>query len=110
MRHWIRHQNALLATIEAKHKAGFPQAVHDEDSGGGLQVLCYGDDDHLTGKLVIAFRQVITAYYTNIVTRTTANAADGKNLMVAQIEATAVTTIKQKIHNDDYDELQQTTE
>ena len=108
MRRWIRHQNALLATIKAKRKGSFPHAVQDGDPNGGLQVLCYGDDNQLAAKEVIACRQVITAYYTDFVTRTTANTADGKNLTAAQIEAVAVATIKLKIDNGDYDKLPQT--
>ena len=106
----IRCQKALLASIEGKHKAVFPEAVHEGDPGGGLRVLTYRTDDQLTGKQVIAFRQVITAYLADIVTRTTANTADGGNLTVVQIEAAAVAAIKQKIDDSDYDDLPQTLE
>ena len=73
-------------------------------------MLCYGTDDQLTGKQVIAFRQVITPYLDDIVTWTTANTADGRNLTVVQIEAAAVAAIKQKIDDGDYDDLPQTLE
>ena len=71
-------------------------------------MLCYGDHKQLTGKQVVAFSQVITAYLADIVNRTTANTADGGNLTLAQIEAAAITAIKQKIDDVDYDDLPQT--
>ena len=73
-------------------------------------MLCYGTDDQLTGKQVIVFRQVTTAYLAYIVTRTTANTADGGYLTVVQIAAAAVAAIKQKIDDGDYDDLPQTLE
>ena len=110
IRRGIRRQKALLTSIDGKHKAIFPEAVHEGDPGGGLRVLCYGTDDQLTGKQVIAFRQVITAYLAYIVTWTTANTVDGRNLTVVQIEAAAVAAIKQNIDDGDYDDLPQTLE
>ena len=110
IRRRIRLQKALLASIQRKHKAILPEGVHDGDLGGGLRVLCYGTDDQLTGKQVIAFTQVITAYLADIVTRTTANTADGGNLTVVQIEAAAITAIKHKIDDGDYDDLLLTLE
>ena len=110
IRRRIRLQKALLASIERKHKAILPEGVHDGDLGGGLRVLCYGTDDQLTGKQVIAFTQVITAYLADIVTGTTANTADGGNLTVVQIEAAAITAIKHKIDDGDYDDLLLTLE
>ena len=94
IRRRIRHHKALLTTIEGKHKAVVPQVVHEGDLGGGLRVLCYGADDQLTGKQVISFRQVITAYLAGVATRTTANTADGGNLTVAQI-GTALALVRQ---------------
>ena len=73
-------------------------------------MLCYGTDDQLPGKQVIAYRQVITAYLADIFTRTTASTSDGGNLRVVQIEAAAVAAIKQKIDDGDYDDLSQTLE
>ena len=110
IRRLIRRQKVLLASIEEKYEAVFPEAVHEGDPGGCLRVLCYGTDDKLTGMQVIAFRQVITACLADIVTRTTANTADGANVTVVQIEAAAVAAIKQKIDDGDYDDLPQTLE
>ena len=106
----IRRQKALLASNKGKYKAVFPKVVHDGDPSGRLRVLCYGSDEQLNGKQVIAFRQVITAYLADFVTRTTANTADGGNLTVVQIEAAAIAAIKQKIDDGDDDDLPQTFE
>ena len=56
IRRRIRRQEDLLAKLEMKHKALFAAAVHDADPGGDLRVLCFGPNDDLTGKKVVAFR------------------------------------------------------
>ena len=50
IRHRIRQQECLLATLEEKNKAAFPAAIHGADLARELRVLCYGESDDLTGK------------------------------------------------------------
>ena len=89
----IRRQEDLLAKLERKHKALFAAAVHDANTGRYLQVLYFGPNDDLTGKQVVAFRQVIIDYLTDLTQRTNANTANAASLTDAQINTAAVTTI-----------------
>ncbi|KAF8423735.1 hypothetical protein BGX38DRAFT_1304784 [Terfezia claveryi] len=51
-RRQIRQQERVLANLEAKHKAAFPNVIHGSDAGGRLQVFCYGEEDELPGTSV----------------------------------------------------------
>lgn len=106
IRRRIQRQQDLLASLEMKHKAAFPTAIHDADQGGDLRKKCYGTSYALTGAEVVTFRQVVADYLTDITTRTTADVAGA--LTVPQIEAAALAAIKADIDAGNYPGLPQT--
>ena len=106
IRRRIQRQQDLLASLELKHKAAFPGAIHDTDPGGDLRKKCYGANNALTGAEVIIFRQVVADYLADITTRTAANA--GAALTPAQVEAAALAAIKTDIDAGNYAGLPQT--
>ena len=62
IRRRIRRQEDPLASLELKHKAAFPQAIHDADLDGDLRNKCYGVDNNLTGVEVVKLRQAVINY------------------------------------------------
>ncbi|RPB22309.1 hypothetical protein L211DRAFT_850629 [Terfezia boudieri ATCC MYA-4762] len=94
----IRRQERVLAVLEGKYKAAFPNAIHESDAGGGLRVLCYGEEDELTGKQVVQFRVVVADYVTDLVARMVANAAAGGGLTNRQLIRRAVRHVKAEIN------------
>ena len=46
IRRRIQWQEHLLATLEEKHNAAYPAAIHRANLGGKLRVLCYGEGDN----------------------------------------------------------------
>jgi len=89
VRRRIRRQKKLLETLEGKHKDAYPEAIHEGDPGGKLRAKCYGEEDGLSGKQVILFRQVVGDYLADVAART---AAGGET--AAQIRRAAVNKIK----------------
>ncbi|RPB19392.1 hypothetical protein L211DRAFT_853208 [Terfezia boudieri ATCC MYA-4762] len=81
----IRRQEQVLADLEGKHKAVFPNAIYESNAGGGLCVLCYGKEDELTGKQVVQFRAVVADYVKDLVARMVANTAAGGGLTNRQL-------------------------
>lgn len=106
IRRRIRRQQGVLASLEAKHKAAFPGAIHDADQGGDLRTKCYGVNDDLTGDQVIKFRLVIAAYLADVTARGVANA--GGALTQVQIDAAALVAVKADIDANVYPGLPQT--
>jgi len=86
----IRRQQRQLGTLEVKHKAAFPDTVHDSDPGGELRVLCYGEEDGLSGMQVVWFKEVIVDYVADLAVRRTANMAAGRGLTDDQIKIAVV--------------------
>ena len=96
-------QERLLADMEAKHKALYPGAIHDQDLGGFLQVKCYGEDNPLTGKLAITFQQVVADYLIDLAARQAANA---NGLLSANaVKRAPIAAIKAEINNRTYPDL-----
>ena len=58
IRRRIQRQQDLLASLEVKHKAAFPGAIHDADPGVDLRKKCYDANNALTGAEVIIFWQL----------------------------------------------------
>ena len=106
IRRRIQRQQDLLASLELKHKAAFPGAIHDADASGDLRKKCYSANNALTAVEVIIFRQVVADYIADITTRTPANA--GAALTPAQVAAAALATIKTDIDAGNYTGLPQT--
>ena len=100
IRRRIWRQERLLADIEAKHKALFPNAIHDHDQAGSLRVKCFGENDALTGKQVIKFHQVVADYLADLAAREAANA--GRALSANAVKRAALATIKTAINNGNY--------
>ncbi|KAF8418353.1 hypothetical protein EV426DRAFT_619907 [Tirmania nivea] len=94
----IHRQQRVLATLEEKHKTAYPNAIHERDPGGQLQVLCYGDDDELSGKQVVRFRAVVADYIADLAAREEANPAAGGVLTDAQMMRRAVRQVRRKIN------------
>ena len=97
VRRRIRCQQRLLASLEQKHKAVFPAAIHDADPGGELRLRCYGPTDDYSSKQVVRFRQVVVDYVTDLAARMAANAANNNALTDAQVKTAAVNAIKNDI-------------
>jgi len=76
--------------LEDKHKAAYPEAIHEKDDGGKLRVKCYGKEVGLSGKQVILFHQVVADYLADIAARTAA----GRGETAAQIHRAALNKIK----------------
>ncbi|KAF8426000.1 hypothetical protein EV426DRAFT_710467 [Tirmania nivea] len=91
----IRHQQRLLASMKEKHKAAFPEAIHESDAGGKLRVKCYGQEDKLSGKQVVRFREVIADYIMDLAARLEAN--NGLQTK-AEMRAAALAKIKADIN------------
>lgn len=102
IRRRIRRQQRLLADLQLKHKATFPEAVHDTDPGGELRVLCYGENDDLTGKQAIIFRDAVGSYLADLAVRTAANNANANLLTDDQVKTAAINAVKADIDADIY--------
>ena len=106
LRRRIRRQQRLKEDFEKKHKAAFPEAIHDSDPGGDLREQLYGSDDELSGKQVIKFRRVIEDYVADVAARTAKNEAAGGELTAADIAEAARNAIKEELNRGDkYEEL-----
>ncbi|KAF8422129.1 hypothetical protein BGX38DRAFT_1279902 [Terfezia claveryi] len=88
----------VLANLEAKHKAVFHDAIYESDAGGGLRVLCYGEEDKLTGKQVVQFRAGVVDYVMNLAVRAIANTEAGGGLTNKQLVRRAVRYVKAEIN------------
>lgn len=97
IRRRIRRQQRLLRDYEAKHKAAYPQAIHDRDPGGDLRFYCYGPDDELSGKQIVKFRRVVAAYVADVAVRRAENKAAGGNLTEVEIAEAARAAIKEEL-------------
>jgi hypothetical protein len=95
IRRRIRRQNQHLTDTEAKHKAAYPDAIHESDPGGKLRVFLYGEEDNLSGKQVIKFRTVVADYVADVAARTAA----GGNQTSRQIKAAAANQIKTDLND-----------
>ncbi|RPB18891.1 hypothetical protein L211DRAFT_853704 [Terfezia boudieri ATCC MYA-4762] len=97
-RRQIRRQERVLADLEGKYKATFPNAIHESDAGGGLRVLYYGEEDELTGEQVVQFRAVVADYVMDLAARMAANIAAGRGLTNRQLVRRAVRHVKAEIN------------
>jgi len=89
VRRLVRRQKQLLQTLEDKHKAAYPKAIHEKDDGRKLRVKCYGEEDGLSGKQVILFHKVVCNYLADIAARTAAGGGE----TAAQIRRAALNKI-----------------
>ena len=93
VRRRIRGQKKLLKTLEGKHKAAYPEAIHDGDPGGQLRLKCYRKEDGLSGKQVILYSQVVGDYLADVAVRTASNGGQ----TASEIARSAVAKIKANI-------------
>ncbi|KAF8428774.1 hypothetical protein EV426DRAFT_711468 [Tirmania nivea] len=94
----LKKYREARSDLEAKHKAAFPDAIHESDARGGLRVLCYEEEDELTGKQVVQFRAVVADYVTDLAARVVANTVAGGGLTNRQLVRRAMRHVKAKIN------------